>query len=83
MQLRQRGVIAVGISMIVEAVRRKFTENLHMTRMSVRTRKIVKVLGFVGIFARGSVFAVLGMFLVITAATFDSDEAQGLDGALR
>jgi hypothetical protein len=77
------GVIAVGISMIVEAVRRKFTENLHMTRMSVRTRKIVKVLGFVGIFARGSVFAVLGMFLVITAATFDSDEAQGLDGALR
>jgi hypothetical protein len=77
------GVVAVGISMIVEAVRRKFTENLHMSRMSVRTRGTVKVLGFVGIFARGSVFAVLGAFLLITAATFDSKKAQGLDGALR
>lgn len=77
------GVVAVGISMIVEAVRGKFTGNLHMNHMGVRTRRTVKVLGVVGIFARGSVFAVLGMFLVITAATFDSNEAQGLDGALR
>jgi hypothetical protein len=77
------GVVAVGISMIVEAVRGKFTDNLHMNHMGVRTRRTVKVLGVVGIFARGSVFAVLGMFLVITAATFDSNEAQGLDGALR
>jgi hypothetical protein len=77
------GVVAVGISMIVQAVRRKFTENLHMNHMGVRTRGTVKVLGFVGIIARGSVFAVLGVFLVITAATFDSKQAQGLDGALR
>ncbi|WP_308016282.1 DUF1206 domain-containing protein [Nonomuraea aurantiaca] len=77
------GVVGVGLSMMVEAVRRKFVDNLHMTQMSARTRKTVQALGIVGIFARGSVFAVLGVFLVVTAATFDAKEAQGLDGALR
>ncbi|MEU8149606.1 DUF1206 domain-containing protein [Nonomuraea sp. NPDC048901] len=77
------GVVGVGLSMMAEAVRRKFVDNLHMTQMSARTRKTVQALGVVGIFARGSVFAVLGVFLVVTAATFDAKEAQGLDGALR
>jgi hypothetical protein len=77
------GVVGVGISMMVEAIRKKFTENLHMARMNSRTRKTVEALGIVGIFARGSVFGVLGVFLIIAAATFDSKEAQGLDGSLR
>ncbi|WP_424537217.1 hypothetical protein ACOZ38_28740 [Sphaerisporangium viridialbum] len=70
----------MGVSMIVQVVRRTFTENLHMTHMGVRTRGTVKVLGIVGIFARGSVFAVLGVFLVITAATFDSKRRRAWTG---
>ncbi|WP_308168087.1 DUF1206 domain-containing protein [Nonomuraea sp. NEAU-A123] len=77
------GVVGVGLSMMVEAVRRKFVDNLHMTQMSARTRGTVQALGIVGIFARGGVFAVLGTFFIIAAATFDSKQAQGLDGTLR
>lgn len=77
------GVVGMGVGMIVQAARKKFTENLHMAQMGARTRRTVEALGFVGILAQGSVFGVLGVFLVITAATFDSTAAQGLDGALR
>jgi hypothetical protein len=31
----------------------------------------------------GLVFGVVGVFLVVAAATFDANKAQGLDGALR
>jgi hypothetical protein len=51
--------------------------------MSSRTRKVVEALGVVGTTARGIVFGVIGVFLVVAAVTFDPAKAQGLDGALR
>lgn len=33
--------------------------------------------------ARGIVFGIVGVFLVVAAATFDANKTQGLDGALR
>jgi hypothetical protein len=77
------GVAAAGIGMIVEGVRKKFLDNLHVARMSPRTRKVIDTLGVVGLTARGAVFVVFGVFLVIAAATFDSKQAVGLDGSLR
>jgi hypothetical protein len=77
------GVVGVGIAMIAGAVRKKFLKQLHLARMSSRTRKIVETLGTVGSTARGIVFGILGVFLVIAAVTFDPKKAQGLDGALR
>jgi hypothetical protein len=73
----------LGIAMIAGAVRKKFLKQLHLARMSSRTRKIVETLGTVGSTARGIVFGILGVFLVIAAVTFDPKKAQGLDGALR
>ncbi|MEV4091295.1 DUF1206 domain-containing protein [Streptosporangium saharense] len=75
-------VIGVGVVMGVQAVRRKFEDNLHMAQMSPTTRTTVTTLGVVGILARGGVFTVLGVFLIIAAATFDAKQAQGLDGTL-
>ncbi|WP_318782512.1 DUF1206 domain-containing protein [Nonomuraea africana] len=77
------GVVGVGVGMMVQAVLKKFIDNLHMAKMNAHTRRTVETLGLMGILARGGVFSVLGVFLIIAAATFDSKEAQGLDGTLR
>jgi hypothetical protein len=77
------GVAAVGIGMVATGVRRKFVKQLRLAQMSSRTRKIVEVLGTVGNTARGIVFGIVGVLLVVAAVTFDPKQAQGLDGALR
>jgi hypothetical protein len=59
------------------------TWQLRLAQMSARTRKVVETLGVTGTTARGIVFAVVGVFLVVAAVTFDAAKAQGLDGALR
>lgn len=43
----------------------------------------METLGTVGFAARGVVFGVVGVFLLIAAATVDPQSAQGLDGGLR
>jgi uncharacterized protein DUF1206 len=77
------GVVAVGIGMVATGVRRKFLKQLRLARASSRTRKIVETVGTVGNTARGIVFGIVGVLLVVAAVTFDPKTAQGLDGALR
>ena len=77
------GVAGAGIAMAVGGVRRTFRKQLRLAQMSARTRKVIEALGVVGTTARGVVFGVVGVFLVVAAITFDPAEAQGLDGALR
>jgi len=77
------GVVVAGIVIIVGAVRKTFARQLRLTEMSPGTRHVVETLGRVGGTARGIVFGVVGVFLIVAAATFDANKAQGLDGALR
>ena len=77
------GVVVAGIVIIVGAVRKTFAKQLRLTEMSPGTRHVVETLGRVGGTARGIVFGVVGVFLVVAAVTFDARKAQGLDGALR
>jgi TRAP-type C4-dicarboxylate transport system permease small subunit len=77
------GVAGAGLAMAVGGVRRTFRKHLRLAQMSSRTRKVVEALGVVGTTARGIVFGVIGVFLVVAAVTFDPAKAQGLDGALR
>ncbi|GAA2637479.1 DUF1206 domain-containing protein [Actinomadura fulvescens] len=76
-------VAGAGIAMAIGGLRRKFEEYLNLAQMNARTTTLVQALGVVGSTSRGIVFAVLGAFLIVAAATFDSEQAQGLDGALR
>jgi hypothetical protein len=76
-------VAGAGIAMAVGGVRRTFRKQLRLAQMSGRTRTVVEAVGVVGTTARGIVFAVVGVFLVVAAITFDPGKAQGLDGALR
>jgi hypothetical protein len=66
-----------------DLLRKRFTRTLALARARPRTRKGVEFLGVAGNAARGVVFGVVGVFLVLAAVSFDPQKAQGLDGSLR
>lgn len=76
-------VIAVGLMLIVEGARKKFTKQLRMSQLSGRKGTFVVRAGMIGNIARGLVFALAGVFVVDAAVTFDPAKSTGLDGALR
>jgi hypothetical protein len=76
------GLVAAGVALAVEGIRRKFTKHLHMRQMSRRTAKVVTNLGVVGYVARGVVCGVAGVFLFDAAVSFNPQKAQGIDGSL-
>lgn len=77
------GLFAAGAGLAAYGLRKQFTKVLDTAQMSARIRKAVEFLGMAGNVARGVVFGVAGVLLVIAAVTFDPKEAQGLDGSLR
>lgn len=76
-------VVVVGVAMIVEGVKKKFLKQLRTEEMSPTQRTVVTRLGMVGTIARGIVFAMAGVLVVIAAVTYDPQKSTGLDGALR
>ncbi|MEP6698002.1 MAG: DUF1206 domain-containing protein [Pseudonocardiales bacterium] len=76
-------LIAIGCYMIYEGAKKKFEDELNLGRMSRRTRQVVEKLGMYGGIARGAVFGLAGLFLVIAAVKYDPGKAKGLDGTLR
>jgi hypothetical protein len=76
-------VVAVGVGMIVEGVRKKFQKQLRMQDLRGSTRTLVVRLGMIGTAARGIVFAIAGALVVQAALTYDAGKSTGLDGALR
>ena len=76
-------IVVCGLVLIGEGIKRKFEKYLDMSRMSPTTRKVVELLGVVGSVARGVVFAVAGLFVLIAAIDFNPHKARGLDRALR
>jgi hypothetical protein len=76
-------VLAVGVSMVVEGVTKKFEKQLRMQELTGPARTLVLRLGMIGTVARGIVFAVAGALVVEPAVTFNARKSTGLDGALR
>ena len=75
-------VVACGIILVVEGVRKKFMKYLQTGRMSARTRRVVEVLGVTGTIARGVVFALVGVLVIDAAVTHKAAESGGIDKAL-
>jgi amino acid transporter len=75
-------ILAVGIVLIVQGIRRTFLQYLQTSQMSRRTRWIVERLGMVGTAARGTVIALAGILVIDAAVTFKPSKAGGLDKAL-
>jgi uncharacterized protein DUF1206 len=65
------------------AFKKKFLQKLDLALMSPTTRRTVERLGQIGGMARGTVFATVGIFLVVAAVQYQPGKAKGLDSALR
>ena len=76
-------IIGVGVAGFVKGVKKSFTEEIDTSSMSPTASKAVAMLGQVGYIARGLALAVVGGLLGYAALTFDVQQAQGLDGAMR
>jgi hypothetical protein len=72
-----------GLALAYSAARSRFLKKLNTDEMSPRTRTVVTWLGRVGGVARGAIFVVAGIFLILAAAKTQPHQAKGLDTALR
>jgi hypothetical protein len=76
-------LVAVGGYLAYEGAQRKFAKDMKLGQVSPGTRQVVEKLGMFGGIARGVVFGLAGVFLLIAAVTYDPAKAKGLDGTLR
>jgi hypothetical protein len=76
-------VAVVGVDLVYEGFTRKFEKYFKLGEMSAGARKVTEFLGTVGTAARGIVFGVAGVLVVVAAVQFDPKKARGIDGALR
>ncbi len=77
------GIIAVGIGLIVVAVREKYLKSLKGKATSGTTGTVVRWLGRVGHVAKGIALGVVGGLFLYAAVTHEPDKSGGLDQALR
>ncbi len=75
-------VVVIGAVLVREGVTKKFEKYFKLGEMSPGARKATEFLGTVGTTARGIVFAITGVLVVIAAVQFDPKKARGIDGAL-
>ena len=83
-------VAVIGIALAVsglfigyQAWRKSFRKKLRLGQMSARTRRIVEWVGRIGGVARGVIFVVAGVFLVVAAVDAKPGQAKGVDSSLR
>ncbi|MEP0914427.1 DUF1206 domain-containing protein [Leptolyngbya sp. GB1-A1] len=75
-------VIGVGISYLYRAYKADFQRRLQLNHVSRAKQEWAKRLGQLGIAARGIVFEIIGLFLVLAALHSNANEVRGLGGAL-
>lgn len=75
-------VLGVGISQFYQAYKASFTRHTNTTAMSATMRTWFKRFGQFGLAARGIVFVIISIFLIIAAFQRNAGEAKGLGGAL-
>jgi hypothetical protein len=84
------GVVIAGVAFVIggigigyQAWRKRFVKDLSLNKMGAGTRRVVERLGQAGGVARGIVFVVVGIFLIVAAARARPGQAKGLDASLR
>src|SRR4051794_36620486 len=82
-------VVAVGLVVVVvcawqirTAWTRDFTDGMGMPKRSPHVRRLITVVGVIGIVARALVFVPVGLFLVVAGIQADPGHANGLDETL-
>lgn len=75
-------IVGFAIAQLRNAWRASFEKKLKSSAMSATEKKVAHWVGRVGYAARGVVFAIIGMFVVVAAVQADPQETRGLGGAL-
>jgi hypothetical protein len=76
-------IVIIGLVLAWRGATTKFEKKLKTEQMGRRTESVVRKVGAAGMIGRGSVFALIGIFMMQAAVTFDPNKAKGLDGSLR
>jgi hypothetical protein len=83
-------VVVAGVAFVIggvvigyQAWHKRFVRELSLNKTGPRTRRVVEWLGQAGGVARGIVFVVAGVFLIVAAARSQPGQAKGLDSSLR
>ncbi len=78
------GLVVLGAAgfQFYKAYKASFQKHLEVGEMKSETKKWIIQLGRFGLAARGLVFSVIGLFLIIAALQRNPDQAKGLGGAL-
>jgi type IV secretory pathway VirB2 component (pilin) len=77
------GLAVFGVALVVTGLKRKFEDELEQGRIPAVARPIVTALGLIGNCARGVVFSLVGVLVVVAAVEYDPKQAGGIDRALR
>lgn len=75
--------IGGGLYLAFKGWRKDFRRDLELGQMRAGVRRVVEWLGRFGGIARGIVFLIVGIFLVIAAVDAQPQQAKGLDSSLR
>jgi hypothetical protein len=75
--------IGGGLYLAYQAWRKQFRRDLDLGRMRAPTRRAVEWFGRYGGIARGIVFVIVGVFLVVAAVDARPQQAKGIDSSLR
>lgn len=76
-------VLGAGIYQLYNAYSKKFVKKLKTHRMGHTERQWVVRAGRIGYAARGVVFPIVGIYMIVAAATYEPEKAKGIGGALR
>jgi Domain of Unknown Function (DUF1206) len=76
------GIVGVGLYQIYEAYHSEFKKYLKLGALSDGEHGWIEHGGRFGVAARGVVFVIAGVFLVLAALRSDEEEVRGLGGAL-
>jgi hypothetical protein len=76
------GVVAVGGAQIYEGIKRKFMRWFPAGALPPSAYRLVRRLGTVGTIARGVVFAIAGVLIVVAAWAHEPSKAGGIDSAV-
>jgi hypothetical protein len=76
------GVLGFAGWQFYQAIKAKFRENADLAAMNKTEEELYTTLGRIGYAARGVVFVVIGLFLIVAARNANPQDAHGLDSAL-
>jgi hypothetical protein len=76
------GIAIFGLNHFRKAARASFMKQLAVESMRQRMYTLSRILGRMGLTARGALFCVIGVFVVIAALRFDPQQARGLSASM-